>query len=181
MNNTAQISKENSHRKEIRFFVFFIFLFFALQSLHYVVRPYITPFVVHTLTTGGSSKLINIIMPKENTSPQKEYLASGPFKLKIARGCEGIEGVIILIAAILAFPAGIKSKLFGMIGGVFVLYGLNLFRIAGLYYTLKYKPVLFDMMHIYVGQTLIIFFAFLYFIAWLNLQMPINGKNHQTD
>lgn len=181
MNNTNQLSKIKIYAKEIRFFVFFIFLFFSLQTLHYVARPYITPFVVHTLTTSGSSKLINIIMPKENTSSHKAYLSSGHFKLKIARGCEGIEGVIILLAAILAFPAGIKSKLFGIIGGVFVLYFLNLFRIAGLYYTLKYKPVLFDMMHVYVGQTLIILFAFLYFIAWLNIQMNINEKNIQTN
>lgn len=180
MNTSSKSSKTQTHHKEIRFFIFFILLFFALQTLHYVTRPSITPFVVHTLTTSGSSKLINMIAPNENTTPQKEYLTSGHFKLKIARGCEGVEGVIILIAAILAFPAGIKSKLFGITGGIFVLYILNLFRIAGLYYTLKYKPALFDMMHIYVGQTLIILIAFLYFIAWLNIQMSINEKINQT-
>jgi len=87
-----------------------------------------------------------------------------------------MEGIIILVAAILAFPAGIRSKIFGLLGGVFVLYILNLFRIAGLYYILRYKPVWFDLMHIYVGQTIIIFMAFIYFIAWLNLQMEKNGK-----
>jgi len=177
MNNLFQSKKGRAYRREIRFFIIFIFLFFALQTLHYIVRPYITPFVVYSLTTGGSSKLINIITPDENTQPQKQYLTSGQFKLKIARGCEGIEGIIILVAAIVAFPAGVKSRLFGIIGGVFVLYFLNLFRVAGLYYTLKYKPALFDMMHIYVGQTLIILFAFLYFIAWLNIQMNLNEKH----
>ena len=177
MNSLFQSKKGGAYHREIRFFIIFIFLFFAFQTLHYIVRPYITPFVVHTLTTGGSSKLINIITPDENTRPQKEYLFSGHFKLKIARGCEGIEGIIILIAAILAFPAGVKSKLFGIVGGVFVLYFLNLFRVAGLYYTLKYKPALFDMMHIYVGQTLIILISFLYFIAWLNIQIYLNEKH----
>lgn len=164
------------YRKEIRFFIFFILLFFAFQTLHYFARPYIAPFVVHTLTTSGSAKLINILMPQEKIQPRNEYLVSGGFKLKIARGCEGIEGVIILLAAILAFPAGIKSKLFGIIGGTLVLYILNLFRIAGLYYTLRYKPALFDMMHVYVGQTVIIFIAFLYFVAWLNIQTAFHGK-----
>jgi exosortase family protein XrtM len=178
--NGTQSQKKNSYHKEIRFLAYFILLFFALQTLHYISRPYTTPFVVHTMTTSGSSKLINIIMPEEKTYSQKEYLASGHFKLKIARGCEGIEGVIILIAAILAFPAGKKSKLFGITGGIFVLYILNLFRIAGLYYILKYNPVLFDMMHVYVGQTLIILFAFLYFIAWLNIQMSFNENSIPT-
>lgn len=169
--------KINTYRKEIKFFVYFILLFFTFQTLHYFVRPYIAPFVVHTLTTAGSAKLINLVMPLEKVYPQNEYLVSGGFKLKIARGCEGVEGVIILMAAILAFPAGIKPKLLGIIGGTFVLYILNLFRIAGLYYTLRYKPVLFDMMHVYVGQTLIILIAFLFFVAWLNILMNLNEKN----
>ena len=171
------MSKFNSYRKEIRFFIYFIFLFFALQALHYIARPHIKPFVVNYLTTGGSSRLINLMTPGENTRTQEEYLISGSFKLKIARGCEGIEGVIILLAAILAFPASIKFKSIGVIVGIFVIYGLNLFRVAGLYYTLKYKPGLFDMMHIYVGQTLIILVAFLYFIIWLTLQVRLDGKS----
>lgn len=146
--------------------------------MHYIVRPYINSFVVYTLTAGGSSKLINILTPEEKTFSKDAYIASGNFQLKIARGCEGIEGVIIIFAAILAFPAGIRSKIFGLTGGILILYGLNLFRIAGLYYTLKYKPIWFDLMHVYVGQTIIIFMAFIYFIAWLNfLQVEANGKN----
>jgi exosortase family protein XrtM len=170
-------SKAKMHYREMRFFIIFIFLFFVFQALHYAVRPYIAPFVIHTLTTGGSSRLINLITPSEKTAPQKEYLASGNFKIKIARGCEGIEGIIILAAAILAFPAGIKPKLIGLAGGVFAIYFFNLIRVAGLYYTLKYKPALFDMMHMYVGQTFIILIAFLYFIAWLNIQMGFNEKH----
>ena len=142
-----------------------------------MARPNIAPFVVDTLTAGGSSRLINILMPEEKTVSQNEYIRSGSFKLQIARGCEGMEGIIILIAAILAFPAGIRSKILGLMGGIIVLYGLNLFRIAGLYYILKYKPVWFDLMHIYVGQTVIIFMAVIYFIAWLNLQTETNEKN----
>jgi exosortase family protein XrtM len=171
------MSTIDKYRKEIHFFTAFILLFFGFQAVHFFIRPHIAPFVVHTLTTAGSAKLINLVMPKEKTRAQNEYLVSGSFKLKIARGCEGIEGVIILAAAILAFPTGLKPKILGLAGGVLVLYILNLFRIVGLYYTLRYKPPLFDIMHVYVGQTLIIFFAFLYFIAWLNLLMVFHGKD----
>jgi len=166
-----------AYRREIRFFLLFILLFFLLQTAHYITRPYTSPFIVNTLTASGSSKLINTIMPEEKTFSQDEFIGSGAFKLKIARGCEGVEGVIILIAAILAFPAGIRSKILGLAGGVVILYVLNLFRIAGLYYILKYRPAWFDLMHVYVGQTVIIFMAVIYFIAWLNLQMGKNGKN----
>lgn len=169
--------KLNSYSKEIRFFIYFILLFFSFQILHYIAKPYINPFLVHHMTTGGSSKLINLMTPAENTRAQAEYLISGSFKLQIAQGCEGMDGVIILLAAILAFPAGIKSKILGMFGGLIILYSLNLFRIAALYYTLKYKSAFFDMMHIYVGQTFIILMAFFYFITWLTIQTRADGKN----
>lgn len=123
-----------------------------------------------------SSKLINLITPQENTSSYKDYLSSGQFQIKIALGCDGIEAMIILLAAILAFPAGIKSKLYGITGGFLVLYAANLLRIVGLYYTLKYKPSLFNFMHILVGQTIIILIAFFFFIVWLNIQMNNNGE-----
>ena len=177
VDNTNQMLKINILRKEIKFFILFILLFFSLQTLHFFARSYITPFWVYTMTTSGSSKLINFMTPEENTYSQKDYLSSGQFKLRIVRGCDGIASIIILIAAILAFPAGIKSKLVGLTGGIFVLYVANIFRTAGLYYTLKYKPKLFDIMHVYAGQTVIILIAFLYFIAWLNIQMNIDGKN----
>ena len=88
--------------------------------------------------------------------------------VEVRRGCEGIEGMLLLIAAMMAFPAGLRAKLAGMIGGILFVYVFNLARIAGLYYVVKYKPILFDMMHIYVGQIIIIFIALVFFIFWLS-------------
>jgi exosortase family protein XrtM len=177
VNNRNQITQLiQSNKKEIRFFVIFIVLFISLQTLHFAVRPHVTPFIVYKLTTAVSSKVINIITPAENTVCHQEYLISGNFRLKIDRGCEGVEGIFILIAAILAYPAGLVSKLKGLFGGILIVYGFNIARIAGLYYILKYKPDLFDLMHMYVGQTVIIIIAVLYFIIWLNTITKIHGK-----
>jgi exosortase family protein XrtM len=177
MNNQNQIARLiQSNKKEIKFFIVFIVLFIFLQTIHFAVRPYVTPFIVYKLTTNVSSKVINILTPDEKSFCQQEYVTSGNFRLKIARGCEGIEGIFILIAAILAYPVGLKSKLKGLGGGILIIYCFNIARIVGLYYTLKYKPSLFDMMHMYVGQTVIIIIAVIYFIAWLNMMTLIHGK-----
>jgi exosortase family protein XrtM len=174
-NQIIQLIQAN--KKEIRFFVIFIVLFILLQTLHFAVRPQVSPFLVHKLTTAVSSKVINFITPGEKTVCQREYVISGNFRLKIDRGCEGVEGIFILIAAILAYPAGIGSRFKGLLGGILIIYCFNIARIVGLYYILKYKPDLFDIMHMYIGQTVIIIIAVLYFIVWLNAITKIHEKS----
>jgi exosortase family protein XrtM len=166
MKNLIFLFKSNA--REIRFFVLFVIIFFALQTAHYFARPYTTPLLVDKLTTAVSSKIINLITPHEKTFVQEGAITDGSFMVEVRRGCEGIEGMLLLIAAMLAFPAGLRAKLAGMIGGILFVYVFNLARIAGLYYVVKYKPILFDMMHIYVGQIIIIFIALVFFIFWLS-------------
>lgn len=177
MNNHNQIVRLiQSNKKEFRFFVIFIVFFILFQTVHFAVRPHVAPFIVYKLTTAVSSKVINIITPAEKSFCEREYVISGNFRLKIDRGCEGVEGIFILIAAILAYPAGTGSKIKGLFGGILIVYCFNIARIVGLYYILKYKPDLFDMMHMYVGQTIIIIIAVLYFIVWLNAITKFHGK-----
>jgi exosortase family protein XrtM len=166
MKNITGLIKSN--QREIRFFILFIVIFFALQTAYYFARPFTTPFLVDRLTTRVSSKIINIITPHEKTFVQEGALTDGDFMVEIRRGCEGIEGMLLLIAAILAYPDSIGAKCYGLCGGIFFVYVFNLARIVGLYYVVKYNPTLFDMMHIYVGQIVIIFVALVYFIVWLS-------------
>jgi len=155
----------------------FVILFFTLQTIYYFLRPAITPFVVDKLTTGMSLRIINTFSHTDKPNAQSAVISSENFSLKIERGCEGTEGMLLLVAAICAFPAGIRQKVLGITGGILVIYVFNLGRIAGLYFTLKLNPNLFDMMHIYVGQTIIIFIAIVFFIAWLSRIERTSRKN----
>jgi len=108
------------------------------------------------------------LTPEEKTTVSGRVIGSGSFSLGIAKGCEGIEGILLLAAAVCAFPMGINKKIVGILTGSLVIYFSNLFRIVGLYYILKYKPQVFDIMHVFVGQTFIIFIALFFFIIWIN-------------
>lgn len=165
MNSLRRLYRSNS--REIRFFLGFIVLFVTLQSVHYLTRSYTSPFLVDTMTTRAGSALINILTPGEKTVVRDSAIIGGA-TVEIMRGCEGIEGMLLLIAAVLAFPTQVRLKVYGIAGGILFIYAFNLARIAGLYYTIRYKPALFDMMHIYVGQTVIIIFSLIFFIFWLS-------------
>jgi exosortase family protein XrtM len=156
-----------TYREEIRFVLYFILFFLVLQIANYSIRSYTSPLFVHTLTAGVSSRIINFITPGEKSFARGASIGSGTFTIKIAQGCEGIDGILLVTAALCAFNIGIRRKIVGILVGSLVMYMANLARTIGLYYTLKYRPDMFDLAHVYIGQTFIIFVGILFFMAWI--------------
>lgn len=165
-----------SNRKEILFFVTFISIYVAAHSLYYFSKPLKIPFYLQSLNTQIGSAIINAIAPKEATVAVGTAIKSGGVSMSVGWGCEGVEGMFMIIAALAAFTMKRKWKLYGALAGTALIFVLNIFRLLLLYYTFKYKPLLFDFMHVYVGQTFIIFFAVLFFVLWIrtfaNRQLP---------
>jgi len=92
--------------------------------------------------------------------------ASG-FGVRIERGCNGVEAVIILFAAIFAFPAPVKHKLIGFLIGFFAIQALNLVRIVSLFYLGQWNHTAFEWFHLYLWQALIILDALVVWLVWL--------------
>jgi exosortase H (IPTLxxWG-CTERM-specific) len=92
---------------------------------------------------------------------------AGGFAISIERGCNGVEAVIIVIAAMLAFPAPWKHKLVGIVLGFFAIQGLNLVRIVSLFYLGQWNRTWFDWFHLYLWQALIVLDALVVFLVWL--------------
>ncbi|NCC26050.1 MAG: hypothetical protein EOM25_12785, partial [Deltaproteobacteria bacterium] len=65
--------------------------------------------------------------------------------------------------------------------GLFLLYWANIARTVVLYYSAKYRPELFDFLHIYVGQTFIIIVTALFFLFWISRPTrpePVAAQTH---
>lgn len=90
------------------------------------------------------------------------------FAIAIERGCNGVEAVIILVAAMLAYPARWLEKLIGIAVGFLCVQGVNLIRIISLYYLGNWNRVWFDWFHLYVWQALIVLDALIVFLIWLS-------------
>lgn len=87
--------------------------------------------------------------------------------IKIVAGCNGVEAVLILVSAILAFPAPWKHKLLGIGLGFLAIQGLNLIRIISLFYLHNFSQVWFNWFHLYLWQALIILDALIFWLIWL--------------
>ncbi|MBI3846326.1 MAG: exosortase H [Planctomycetes bacterium] len=71
-------------------------------------------------------------------------------------GCNGLNVVVILIAAVAAYPAPIRHRLVGIAVGAAVLFIVNVVRLVSLYFVGAHAPGLEEMMHLYVWQVLLI-------------------------
>jgi exosortase family protein XrtM len=165
-----------SNRREIRFFLLFILYFIIGQSLLYFSRSHTIDVLVNH-NARMSSRIINTLTPEEKSfNKGTRILGSQNFSINVEEGCDGIESMLLIVAAIWAFQMGVKYRVFGSITGICIIYFFNLARIIVLYYTLKYRPGMFDVMHIYIGQIVIIFIGVLFFIAWISKFSKTNEK-----
>ena len=75
--------------------------------------------------------------------------------------------VLILVSAVLAFPAPWKHKAIGIGLGFVAIQALNLVRIISLYYLQRWNSVWFEWFHLYLWQALIILDALVFWLIWL--------------
>lgn len=90
------------------------------------------------------------------------------FAIAIERGCNGIEAIIILLSAMLAYPARWMEKIVGILVGFVCVQGVNLIRIISLYYLGNWNRTWFDWFHLYIWQALIVVDALVVFLIWLS-------------
>ena len=85
--------------------------------------------------------------------------------------------MLLIIAAVCAANVRLQDKLKGLLYGVAFIYLLNIFRIVGLYYIMRYHGRAFDFAHYFVGQTIIIVLGCIFFIVWLSRNLGKNEEN----
>ncbi len=88
--------------------------------------------------------------------------------LDVKFGCNGLEAVMIYSIAVIAFPSTWRSKLIGIVSGFIVIQILNILRIAGLGYSGVHFKRIFEYLHLYVAQGIMIAVALGMFFLYLN-------------
>jgi exosortase H (IPTLxxWG-CTERM-specific) len=159
-----------------RFFFTFMVLLTGLFALRITtfVRDHITlPF---TGVLADVSAFLIMLFDKNVTADGViiQNIENG-FAVAIAPGCDGIEAVIILVSAVLAFPSPWKHKLVGIAIGFVAIQALNLVRIISLFYMGQWSQVWFDWFHLYLWQALIVLDALAVWLIWLRY-LPAPGR-----
>jgi exosortase H (IPTLxxWG-CTERM-specific) len=149
----------------IALFLVYLLALFALELLQPVDEHIILPF------TAGIAKvsvwLVSLFDPHAVAYGKILESTKNGFAISIERGCNGVEAVIILVSAMLAFPAPWKNRLVGIGLGFIAIQALNLVRIISLFYLGQWNRTWFDWFHLYLWQALIVLDALVAFLIWL--------------
>ncbi len=152
----------------LRFFLIFMGVLIALFGFEisaFGEKWFVVPFT--DLLARVSSWIILLFDDQVIAHGKIIQSTANGFAVSIERGCNGIEAVIILIAALAAFPSTWSQKLIGFIAGFIAIQALNLVRIISLFYMGQWSMVWFEWFHLYLWQALIIIDALIVWLLWL--------------
>jgi len=181
-NIDPKVEKKSESLSIIRFVVTYVVLmgvFFLLIGL----KPVQDVLDIN----GGYSNAIVILTAKilgifgvEPITYQGTLINLPSISLDVEFGCNGLEAVMIYAVAVLTFPATWKNRLIGFVAGFLVIQVLNLIRIVGLAYAGVYHRDLFDLIHIYVAQGVMIAVALGTFVLYLSYLSHEQPKHQQA-
>ena len=152
----------------LRFFLLFLLIqagLFGIELLGPVQASLVMPFT--GLLADTSALLVKLFDANVIAYDNIIQSTSNGFGVAIMPGCNGVEAVIILIAAMLAFPAPWKAKLIGLCVGIVAIQAVNLIRIISLFYLGQWNMKWFEFSHLYLWQALIMLDVLVVWLLWV--------------
>jgi exosortase H (IPTLxxWG-CTERM-specific) len=152
----------------VSFFLWFLGLqatLFGLELTPWVQSWFVVPWT-NTLA-AMSAGIVKLFDPGVLSYGKVLRSASNGFAVSIEAGCNGVEATIVLVAAILAFPAPWKRKLVGLVIGVIAVQALNIVRVISLFYLGQWNFDVFEWAHLYVWQALIMLDVLVVWLLWV--------------
>jgi exosortase H (IPTLxxWG-CTERM-specific) len=151
-----------------RFFLGFLVLqalLFGTELTPWAQRWFVIPWT-DTLA-AISADLVKVFDPGVVADGKVLQSARNGFAVSIEAGCNGVEASIVLVAAMLAFPAPWKRKLVGLAAGIVAVQGLNVIRVISLFYLGQWSIDAFEFAHQYVWQALIMLDVLVVWLLWV--------------
>lgn len=147
----------------------FVVLFAVLMGVFYGITlvPAVSNRIIPAymrLNAKASVAVLNVF--GEGAKARGTSVSSSRYSVDIRHGCDAVEPTALFVAAVLAFPAGLRFKLSGALVGILVLAAINLVRIVSLFYTGIYRPTWFEAMHVDVWQPVFILLALTLWVTW---------------
>ncbi len=152
----------------LRFFLLFILLLAVLFGLE--LTPWAQAWFVEPWTGAlatFSSRLVTLFDGNVVAAGKVLRSTTNGFGVSIEAGCNGVEATLVLLAAMLAFPAPWKHKVVGLVIGILAVQLLNVLRVISLFYLGQWNYDVFEFSHLYVWQALIMLDVLVVWLIWV--------------
>ncbi len=160
-------------------FLLLLITLFTLEMLVPVQEHLILPF-----TEALAHVSAYIILPFDDAVRAHGKIlrfADTGFAVSIEAGCNGIEATIVLIAAVMAFPAPWKARLVAIAAGFIAIQSMNIVRIISLFYLGNWNLEVFSWIHLYLWPTLIMLDVLIVFVIYLRYLSRAQGPDHNDN
>jgi len=152
----------------VRFFLLFAAILLALFTAE-LTPPAQSAIVLPwtEMLARISAGLVSLMDPHVSVFGRILRSTTNGFAISIEAGCNGIEAVIILVAAMLAFPAPWKFRVLGIAAGIVAVQALNVVRVVSLFYLGQWSTRAFEWAHLYLWQALIMLDVLIVWMVWI--------------
>lgn len=152
-----------SEHRSLNYVLSFLALFAALYALYHLAEPLLP--VYYAFLADAVCRVFETF--DSGVSCHENYLLyEGARRLVIVEGCDGVTFVVLILAAVLPFPAPWTSKLIGAFLLAAILLTVNLLRLVILAAIQFYLPGSFEFVHVYLFQPAMIGFTLFAFLIW---------------
>ncbi len=104
----------------------------------------------------------------EEVRVSQDTITSSSFAFRIIAECTSLIPTLVLLSAVVVFPAPWRMKMWGAVIGALALAVVNVVRVVALMYTAKFSPSVLEFTHLVVWQGLMILLGVGIWVAWLS-------------
>jgi|TARA_R100000479_G_scaffold168753_1_gene109992 exosortase family protein XrtF len=177
------------YKAVIRFIILFLGTYLFLTFLYSLYLKYshigtYYPDFFTNLAAKQSNEVIqafgyNGAVKPDQTEPFMGLYINDIFLARIVEGCNAISIMILFVAFIVSFAEGIKKTALYILGGVALIYAVNILRIALLTIALYHYPEYTEFLHQIVFPAIIYGMVFLLWLFWVRSLNLKPKKNHE--
>ena len=125
--------------------------------------------VINEMTVNPAAWMIALISPEIHAQAIGSRLVAPGGGINILNGCDGVDVVLLLVAAMLVAPITPRWRLMGMLTGSGLIYLCNQLRILALFYAYRSDKSLFNLLHGIVAPFLLVLISAVFYFVWLGI------------
>lgn len=147
----------------------FIATFLILQAGWSLARgTALERITIHDATVKPAAWLVNQLTPDVQAVAVRSSLRALGGSINVLNGCEGVEVLFLLVAALLIAPITLRRRAYGLLVGIVFVWLLNQVRILVLFYANRSDKELFALLHGTVAPLVMIVLVSLAYVFYVS-------------
>jgi len=137
--------------------------------------------VIDEATVQPAAWIARVICQDAGIMADGSHLRSARGTLNVLFGCEGMDVLLLLAAAVLVTPVSRGVRLAGLLIGIVFVFAVNQLRLLALFLSIRSRPDWFGALHGLVAPALVVALVVAYFLCWIlwsrRVEIPRVARN----